>query len=30
LVGALTLALVAVLYLLARDMRRRQKVEHDP
>ena len=29
LVGALTLALVAVLYLLARDMRRRQKVEHD-
>ncbi len=29
LVGALTLALVCVLYLLARDMRRRQKVEHD-
>ncbi|MBC7548864.1 MAG: PAS domain S-box protein, partial [Polaromonas sp.] len=29
LVGGLTLALVAVLYLLARDMRRRQKVEHD-
>jgi two-component system sensor histidine kinase DctS len=29
LVGALTLALVAVLYLLARDMRRRQQVEHD-
>ncbi|MFM9902243.1 MAG: two-component system sensor histidine kinase NtrB [Polaromonas sp.] len=28
LVGALTLALVAVLYLLARDMRRRQKVEY--
>ena len=29
LVGALTLALVCVLYLLARDMRRRQKVEYD-
>ncbi len=29
LVSALTLALVAVLFLLARDMRRRQKVEHD-
>ena len=29
LVGALTLALVSVFYLLARDMRRRQKVEHD-
>ncbi|HEY3046653.1 MAG TPA: PAS domain S-box protein [Polaromonas sp.] len=29
LVAALSLALLAVLFLLARDMRRRQKVEHD-
>jgi two-component system, LuxR family, sensor histidine kinase DctS len=29
LVGAMSLALLVVLYLLARDIRRRQKVEHD-
>ncbi len=29
LVGAMSLALLAVLFLLARDIRRRQKVEHD-